>query len=311
MVDPFFWKQHIIIKSSRMSLQFLQVLNIVDQSFDSFQTGRYRLSVRIAADSISFCMCDPDRNMYTQLASFVNPAYKGVRRLDKQVVEDMFDKIAAIHPWINGRFAAVNILFEDCRFTLLPLSLFSSTNYKTIYEFNFLNTFGEEVLFQTHTIADLAMIYGVPIGLAQFLQYKYPFARFHHSNFSLMTAFFNKYRNNENKGLALANFRNGAIDLMIVQERKLKLLNSYTCPTNEDVLYFLVMAIEQMDLNPETADVYLCGDIEKDNKLHLQIQKYVRNVRLMSRNDDFRYCYALEKLEGHRFYNLLNLNLCE
>jgi hypothetical protein len=71
------------------------------------------------------------------------------------------------------------------------------------------------------------------------------------------------------------------------------------------------MAIEQMGLNPENADVYLCGDIEKDNKLHLQIQKYIRNVRLMTRNDDFRYCYALEKIESHRFYNLLNLNLCE
>jgi hypothetical protein len=294
-----------------MNLQFLQVLNIVDQSFDSFQTGRYRLSVRIAADSFTFCLSDPDRNMYIQLASFVNPAYKGVRRLDKEVVEEMFEKIAAIHPWINGRFAAVNILFEDCRFTLLPLSLFNSANYKAIYEFNFLNTFGEEVLFQTLTIADLAIMYGIPAGLAEFLQYKYPFARYHHSNFSLMNVFLNKYRNSENPGIVLANFRNGAIDLIIVENRKLKLLNSYTCQADDDVLYFLVMAIEQMGLNPETADVYLCGDIEKDDKLHLKIQKYIRNVRLMNRNDDFRYCYAFEKIESHRFYNLLNLNLCE
>ncbi len=294
-----------------MDLQFLQVLNITDQSFDSSQTGRYRLSVLIAADSISFCLCDPDRNMYIQLASFVNPSYKGVRRLELEVVENMFEKIASIHPWINGRFAAVNILFEDCRFTLLPLSLFNTATYKSIYEFNFLNTFGEEVLFQTLTIGDLAMIYGIPDGLAAFLQYKYPFARYHHSNFPLMTVFFNKYRNTTNNGLALVNFRQGAIDIIIVQDRKLKLLNSYTCRADDDVLYFLVMAIEQMGLNPETVELYLCGNIEKDDKLHLQILKYVRNVHLMNRNDDFRYCYAFEKIESHRFYNLLNLNLCE
>ena len=294
-----------------MSLQFLQVLNFVDQSFDSFQTGRYRLSIRIAADSISFCLNEPDRNMYIQLASFVNPAYKGVRRLDKQVVEEMFEKIASIHPWMNGRFAAVNILFEDCRFTMLPLSLFNTANYKTIYEFNFLNTFGEEVLFQTLTIGDLALIYGIPVGLAQYLQYKYPFARYHHSNFPLMTVFFNKYRNMETNGQVLTNFRNGAIDIIIMQERKLKLMNSYTCQAEEDVLYFMMMAIEQMGLNPETADLYLSGSIQKDDKLHLRIQKYIRNVRLMPRNDDFRYCYAFEKIESHRFYNLLNLNLCE
>jgi hypothetical protein len=51
--------------------------------------------------------------------------------------------------------------------------------------------------------------------------------------------------------------------------------------------------------------------IERDGSLHFLIKKYIRNVRLMNRNDDFKYSYAFERIDGHQFFNLLNLNLCE
>jgi len=292
-------------------MQFHQVLSIADQTFDQQQTARYRLSIRIAADGISFCMADPDRNTYTQLASFENSSYRGVRRLEKEVVEAMFENVIALHPWLNSKFASVNILFEDCRFTLLPLPLFDLNSYQSIYEYNFTNYTGEEILYSSLPVSDAVLLYGVPIGLVEGFKKRYPFVRFFHGNFPLMTAFLNKYRNTDNQGSVLANFRNGAMDILILNDRKLQLLNSYTCKTDEDVLYFLIFAIEQIGLNPETAVLYLSGIIERDSNLHFLIKKYLRNVCFINRNDDFRYCYAFERVESHRFYNLLNLNLCE
>jgi len=294
-----------------LSRQFHQELSIADQTFDQQQTERYRLSVRIAADGISFCLADPDRNTYTQLASFENSGYSGIRRLEKETVDEMFEDVISLHPWLRGKFASVNILFEDCRFTLLPLPLFDETSYESIYAFNFTKTLGDEVLYTPLPVSDAVLIFGVPEGLVDSLKKRYPVVRFFHSNFPLLTAFINKFRNIDNQGSVLANFRNGALDVLILYERKLQLLNSYSCKTDEDVLYFLVFAIEQMGLNPETVELHLSGIIERDSKLHILINKYVRNVRLINRNDDFRYCYAFERIEGHHFFNLLNLNLCE
>lgn len=294
-----------------LTKQFYQVLSIADQTFDQQQTARYRLSVRIAADGISFCLADPDRNTYIQLASFENSGYSGVRRLGKEIVEEMFEDVISLHPWLRGKFASVNILFEDCRCTLLPLPLFDQNNYQSNYAFNFTNTTGEEVLYTALPVSDAVLLYGVPAGLVDSLKKRYPIARFYHSNFPLLTAFINKYRNTDNQGSVLANFRNGAMDILILNERKLQLLNSYNCKSDEDVLYFLVFAIEQIGLNPETVELHLSGMIERDSSLHILINKYVRNVRLINRNDDFRYCYAFERIEGHKFFNLLNLNLCE
>src|ERR1035437_2776010 len=294
-----------------LSKQFYQVLSIADQTFDQQQTARYRLSVRIAADGISFCLADPDRNIYIQLASFENRNYNGVRRLEKDTVEEMLEDVMSLHPWLRGNFASVNVLFEDCRFTLLPLPLFDQNHYRSNYAFNFTNTTGEEILYNTFPVSDAVLLYGIPVRLADSLKKRYPIVRFYHSNFPLLTAFINKYRNTDNQGSVLANFRNGAMDILIINGRKLQLLNSYNCKSDEDVLYFLVFAIEQTGLNPETVDLHLSGMIERDSALHIMINKYVRNVRLFNRNDDFKYCYAFERIEGHKFYNLLNLNLCE
>ena len=291
--------------------QFSQILSIVDQTFDQEQTASYRLSIRIAADGFSFCLADPLRNTYVQLASFENSSYSGVRRLEKEVVEAMLEHVITLYPWLKGKFATVSILFEDCRFTLLPLPLFDLNNYLSIYEFNFTHTIGEEVFYTAMAVSDAVLIYGVPNGLVDSLKNNFPNAIFFHANFPLLTAFINKYRNAGSQGLLLTNFRNGAMDILILNERKLQLLNSFTCKTDEDVLYFLVFAIEQIGLNPETVDLYLSGIIERDSNLHFLIKKYVRNVRFINRNDDFRYSYAFERVENHQFYNLLNLNLCE
>ena len=294
-----------------LSKQFYQVLSIADPTFDQQQTARYRLSVRIAADSVSFCLADPDRNTYIQLASFENSGFSGIRRLEKEIVEEMFEDVISLHPWLRGKFASVNILFEDCRYTLLPLPLFDQNNYQSNYAFNFTNTTGEEVLYTPLPVSDAVLIYGVPEGLVESLKKRYPIIGFYHSNFPLLVAFINKYRNVDNQGSVLVNFRKGAMDILILSGRKLQLVNSYSCKTDEDALYFLVFAIEQIGLNPETVELHLSGMIERDNTLHILINKYVRNVRLIERNDDFRYCYAFERIEGHQFFNLLNLNLCE
>ena len=294
-----------------LSKHFLQVLSIADPSFDQEQTARYRLSVRIAADGLSFCLADPDRNTYTQLASFEKSAYNGVRRLEKETVDEMFEDVIALHPWLKGKFASVNILFEDCRFTLLPLPLFDQTNYQSVYKYNFTNTTNEEVLYTSLPVSEAVLLYGVPEGLVDSLKKRYPIVRFYHSNFPLLTAFIHKYRNVDNQGSVLANFRNGAMDILILNERKLQLLNSYTCKSDEDALYFLIFAVEQSGLNPETVELHLSGMIERDSSSHFLIKKYIRNVRLINRNDDFKYSYAFERIEGHQFFNLLNLNLCE
>jgi len=294
-----------------LSKQFNQVLSFADPTFDQQQTARYRLSIRIAADGISFCLADPDRNTYTQLASFEYKGYSGVRRLEKEIVEEMFENVISLHPWLRGNFATVNILFEDARFTLIPMPLFDQNNYQSIYAFNFTNIIGEEVLYTAMPVSDAVLIYGISNGLIGSFKKRYPFVNFYHSNFPLWTAFINKYRNTDSHGSVLANFRNGAMDILILNERKLQLMNSFSCKSDEDFLYFLIFAIEQMGLNPETVELHLSGMLERDSSLHILINKYVRNVRLMQRNDDFRYCYAFERIEGHQFFNLLNLNLCE
>jgi hypothetical protein len=294
-----------------LTKRFYQVLNIADQAFDHQQTARYRLSIRIAADGFSFCLADPDRNTYIQLASFQNGTYAGVRRLEKEAVEEMFENVCSLHPWLRGHFASVNILFEDCRFTLIPLPLFDQKSYTSIYGFNFTKTFAEEVFYTALPVSDAVLLYGVPTGLVESFKKRYPIAQFFHGSFPLLTAFINKYRNVDNQGSVLANFRNDAMDILILNERKLQLLNSYNCKSDEDVLYFLIFAIEQANLNPETAELFLSGMIERDSGLHNLIKKYVRNVKFIKRNDDFRYSYTFERIEGHQFYNLLNLNLCE
>jgi len=165
--------------------------------------------------------------------------------LEKEIVEEMFENVISLHPWLRGNFAAVNILFEDARFTLIPMPLFDQNNYQSIYAFNFTNIIGEEVLYTAMPVSDAVLIYGISNGLIESFKKRYPFVNFYHSNFPLWTAFINKYRNTDSQGSVLANFRNGAMDILILNERKLQLMNSFSCKSDEDFLYFLIFELSR------------------------------------------------------------------
>jgi hypothetical protein len=69
--------------------------------------------------------------------------------------------------------------------------------------------------------------------------------------------------------------------------------------------------VEQLGLNPESADLMMMGEVDKHSSITDLVMKYIRNVSFAKRNDEFRYSFVFDQLPGHYYFNLLNASLCE
>jgi hypothetical protein len=120
-----------------------------------------------------------------------------------------------------------------------------------------------------------------------------------------------KFKNQEISDRVYVNVRPSYIDILFFQNSNLLFSNSFKYKTSEDFAYFLLNALEQLQLNPETIDLYLMGEIDKSSPIYELLYKYIRTIEFMERNDFFIYSYSLDELPSHYFYNLLNANTCE
>jgi hypothetical protein len=69
-------------------------------------------------------------------------------------------------------------------------------------------------------------------------------------------------------------------EIVVIQNQKLHLYNSYDYKTPEDFLYYILFTAEQLYLNPENFKLELLGTIMEDDALHAIAYKYIRNVSL-------------------------------
>jgi hypothetical protein len=69
--------------------------------------------------------------------------------------------------------------------------------------------------------------------------------------------------------------------------------------------------LEELQLNPESIEMTLLGEIDKSSSIYEVLYKYIRNIDFIERNDFYSYSYAMDELPAHFFYNLLNVGSCE
>ncbi|RZJ25373.1 MAG: DUF3822 family protein, partial [Flavobacterium sp.] len=99
-------------------------------------------------------------------------------------------------------------------------------------------------------------------------------------------------------------FTKNCFEIVVVQNQKLILFNSFEYQTKEDFLYYLLFTAEQLGLNPETFKLQLLGDISEDSDYFKIAYKYVRNVALVDVSDLQKH-NNLSKAENLKHFILL------
>ena len=67
-------------------------------------------------------------------------------------------------------------------------------------------------------------------------------------------------------------------DLILWHGKNLLLCNTYSYQSPEDVLYYVLFAFEQFDLDPEQVPLYLAGAVSERDELFTLLYQYVREV---------------------------------
>ncbi len=280
---------------------------IIDESLETRTASLCELLVALDSNSIQLALKEKKNNRIIALESFT---VSGEVSTSKWT--DTLEQLSRnSHLLRNFEFskAIVGVFFPT--YTLIPDAIFKEGDENKFLDFNFKEKELPQKVFSRHvTSFHLKTVFGVENDLHHEIFHLFEEPVLVHLASTLLEAAHLQCRGKKEKEVFL-HFRKSHLDIIVLEGKKLLLMNSFNTPTADDLLYFSLMVCDQLELDPDSIQVHLAGEIEKESAKYKLLYQYFRNLQFSGRPGNVKYSYRFDKLPTHNYFSLFSLASCE
>lgn len=274
---------------------------VKDKDLENYDITNLKLSILFSQDGLSYSIMSIPDNKFLALVS-MNYA-------------DLHNSVAEATNFFESeklkscKYAETVIVIADSRQTLVPAVLFEKGTEKAIWELNFLPDTNCRIHYSILPKSSNVVVFPVNTMLYNMLESEFgKFSLVPSSNSFIETNFTkNKVSDNKDKTKVLVQIFEDFAELVVFDNSEIKLFNTFSYKTNNDLLYFVINVFEQLKLSQEDSELIFSGFIETDNLAVLNIRKFIGQVYFQSQNPDFKYFYKFQEIAPHYYYNFLNI----
>jgi hypothetical protein len=237
------------------------------------------LSIQISLSGLSFCILNRDLNSVITLKEFnyeknLNP----VEALD--FLKHVFNTDADL----DNPFKQVSIIHDNNLSSQVPKALFNEDNLADYLKFNAKILKTDFISYDVILENDIINVYIPYININNFIYDKFGTFTFKHISTVLIEEILRIEKNAKSLKFYV-NVRNNQLDIVVVNQGKLLLHNTYSYNSKEDFIYYILFVAEQLNLNPESFDLVFIGSINKVDDFYQIAYKYIRNITFGNRFD--------------------------
>lgn len=280
-------------------------LSRFDKAFRQDHTRQYHMTIRIGSDGFSFALFSNEKQRYLALETWT------FIKADTDIrLATALDEVIIQKPWLSYPFQTVLVLVDQTFNTLVPGPLYDDKEKATYLAFSHQYRENSRVAADELKTAGAWNVYYLSNILVHKVKEIWANAQVVHLTSVLIESVLITNRNQTPDAAVFLNLRSNGYDLLITASDKLLFYNNFKARTPEDYLYFLLFALDQQGLNPETVNLNLMGPISLEHPVYEAIWKYVRNVRFIPVNPAFEYSYVLEDVQLHQHYLIFSALQC-
>ncbi|MBS7231211.1 DUF3822 family protein [Flavobacterium psychroterrae] len=246
----------------------LQNTNITSKNYK-------KLSIQVSLNGFSFCCFDTLNNTIT---AFNEVNFDSAQKASK--IEELYSLAFKKFPELKETYDEILVIHNNNLSTFVPTALFdedylgSYLQYNTkVFETDFF-TFDQISKYEMHSV------YIPYININNFLIDTVGSFDYKHVNSILVEKILESSKNNDQKKMVV-NFNPNHFEVIVVQNQKLLLFNSFEYQTPEDFIYYLLFTAEQLSLNPESFPLELLGTIHQNDAFYEIAYKYIRHISFL------------------------------
>lgn len=271
------------------------LLRLRDETFDSDNLAAYNLYLLAGPTRLYLAVADVERRKFIALEEYALTA-GGVPAL------------AIEHDFLGQRgWNAVRLAVTGRAFTLLPAALFRPGDEAVALRLHHTLTPTETVRHTTHPGLELVNVFAADAVLADWLAATHgATGRLLHHTSALLAGLVHQRGAAAPRRLYL---NPGSQELtLVVLGQHLEYCNVFACTTAEDVIYYTILVMQELGLDPDQDEVTVWGELTPDSTIFSLLRTYVRNVQFGARPGNVQYSYRLNDVFEYRYFDLFSLH---
>lgn len=282
-------------------------LLIIDESLETKTASVCELLVTLDSNLIQLGLKEKRSNRILALETF--PVTGDSKKINWTDTLEQLSRNS--HLLRHFEFSKAIVGVFSSTYTLIPDSIFKEGDEKKFLEFNFSETDPIQKVFSRQVNPfHLKTVFGISADLHHEIYHLFEEPELLHLSSTLLIASHLESRGKKEKEIFL-HVRRDCIDLIVLEGKKLLLMNTYRTPTADDILYFTLMVCDQLELDPDSIPLRLAGEIEKEALKYKLLFKYFRDVQFSLRPANVKYSYRFDNMPSHYNFSLFSLALCE
>ncbi len=236
----------------------------MDDSSVSTYSNPFSLSIRFSSDGFSLLVNDVSHNLISS---------KNVICLLFSMSVDEIIELLNNEPEIRVKYQEIQIILDSDKYTIIPNDLFKIKNAADFLGLQHSITPTENTAFNELISWGLVNVFSVSSTLKNALSRLFPTIEIeHHISYFLTNKLIHR------SGTAVYVWlRPKMIDVVVINEGKILLINSYAYATPEDFAYYLLNIYEQLLLSKESVSLKLYNATSKPEIIAL-IKQYLSSV---------------------------------
>jgi hypothetical protein len=220
-------------------------------------------------------------------------------------MSEVLDSLTKESKLMNHKYKAVDCIIVNNLSTLVPTALYDDDRKKMYLKFNVNHEGDQLVMVDDIKSMDAKNVFALPLGIKSKFDFMYSNVKYHNASSALINSILLQNKNQTAKRL-FVNVQSDHFNALLMEGKKMLFYNSFNYHSAEDFIYYLLFVCEQLHLNPETIEVVLLGEIEKNSTVYSLTQKYIRTIIFGERTDGAQYSYQLQTIPSNYYFTLFN-----
>tara|TARA_R110002049_G_scaffold24588_14_gene87010 strand:+ start:2554 stop:3387 length:834 start_codon:yes stop_codon:yes gene_type:complete len=231
-----------------------------------------RLSIQFNLDGFSFSIHNiaSKKDVYFCEYIFENPLTTPEDLLFK--IEDIFKK--DIH--LQNDFTSVTVIHQNNLSTLVPNQFFNKNELATYLNFNIKTLAIDFITFDEIEVLDSKNIYVPYVNINNYLFQNFGEFEYKHHSTVLIEKLIQSNKLKEK--VFYVNVSKTTLDIVVLENSKLLLSNTFSYNTKEDFIYYILFVAEQLNLDTNEFPLYFTGEITLNSNIYKTTYQYIKNV---------------------------------
>lgn len=234
----------------------------------------HKLSIQVGLNGLSFCVLDIIGNSILASETILFEKELTPYQIQKEL-KDLLDK----NKIKKVAFSEVVVVHRNNLFCLVPKVLFDVRELANYLKFNAKILANDHIAYDEIENQDIVNVYIPYVNINNYIYDLFgEFDFVHHGTVQIQTLL--ALQNPGNDPICYVHVLEKHMDITILKNKKLELYNNYHYETKEDFLYYLLFALEQLKLDPNTVKLKLFGTIEEGDEIFTLCHKFIAHISI-------------------------------